>query len=69
MNAICRVSGGMDPSTLAYYAKNKGYGIYVLHANYGKRMEAKERTCGSRHFRCRAFAALGKTDPIPYEED
>ena len=24
-------------------------------------------TCGSCHFRCEAFAALGMTDPIPYE--
>lgn len=75
MNATCPVSSTMAPFTLANYAKyakNEGYGIYVLHANYGKRMEAKERacgTCGSCHFRRRAFTALGKTDPIPYEGD
>ena len=25
-------------------------------------------TCGSCHFRKEAFAAVGKQDPIPYEE-
>ena len=72
MNATCLASGGMAPFTLANYAKNKGYGIYVLHANYGKSTEAKERacgTCGSCHFQRRAFTALGKTDLLPYEGD
>jgi len=72
MKAACLVSGGMDSSTLAYYAKNEGYGIYAFHANYGQRTGAKERACGacgSCHFRREAFAALGKKDPIPYEGD
>ena len=42
MKAVCLLSGGMDSSTLAYYAKSKGYDILVLHLNYGQRTEGKE---------------------------
>ena len=48
MKAACLVSGGMDSSTLAYYAKSEGYEIYALHANYGQRTEAKERACAKK---------------------
>ena len=48
MKAACLVSGGMDSSTLAYYAKNEGYDILALHANYGQRTEAKERACAKK---------------------
>lgn len=42
MKAVCLLSGGMDSSTLAYHAKNKGYDILALHLNYGQRTEGKE---------------------------
>lgn len=45
MKAVCLLSGGMDSSTLAYYAKSKGYDLLILHANYGQRTEKKERDC------------------------
>ena len=48
MKAACLISGGMDSSTLAYYAKNEGYDILALHANYGQRTEAKERACAKK---------------------
>lgn len=48
MKAACLVSGGMDSSTLAYYAKNEGYEICALHANYGQRTEHKERACAQK---------------------
>ncbi|MGB9176968.1 MAG: 7-cyano-7-deazaguanine synthase QueC [Methanoregula sp.] len=42
MKAVCLLSGGMDSSTLAYLAKNKGYKILALHLNYGQRTEGRE---------------------------
>ncbi|HSQ94049.1 MAG TPA: 7-cyano-7-deazaguanine synthase QueC [Methanoregula sp.] len=42
MKAVCLLSGGMDSSTLAYYAKSKGYEVLALHINYGQRTEGKE---------------------------
>ena len=48
MKAVCLMSGGMDSSTLAYLAKNKGYDICALHANYGQRTENKERACAKK---------------------
>jgi len=48
MKAACLIFGGMDSSTLAYYAKNEGYWIYALHANYGQRTESKERACAKK---------------------
>ena len=42
MKAVCLLSGGMDSSTLAYLAKNRGYAILALHLNYGQRTQAKE---------------------------
>jgi len=48
MKAACLISGGMDSSTLAYYAKNEGYDILALHANYGQRTEEKERACAKK---------------------
>jgi 7-cyano-7-deazaguanine synthase len=42
MKAVCLLSGGMDSSTLAYFAKSKGYDILALHLNYGQRTEGKE---------------------------
>ncbi|MFA5332487.1 MAG: 7-cyano-7-deazaguanine synthase QueC [Methanoregula sp.] len=48
MKAACLISGGMDSSTLAYYAKDKGYDILALHANYGQRTEKKERACAKK---------------------
>jgi|GEM_PF-6719247 len=67
MKAACLISGGMDSSTRADYAKKEGCGIYALHANYGRHTETKERACGFFHFRCEAFEDIGKNDPIPYE--
>jgi 7-cyano-7-deazaguanine synthase len=48
MKAACLLSGGMDSSTLAYYAKNEGCDICALHANYGQRTENKERACAQK---------------------
>jgi 7-cyano-7-deazaguanine synthase len=42
MRAVCLLSGGMDSSTLAYVARDRGYGILALHLNYGQRTEARE---------------------------
>ena len=43
--AVCLLSGGMDSTTLAYVAKERGYEIIALHFTYGQRTEAKEREC------------------------
>ena len=48
MKAVCLLSGGMDSSTLAYVAKNRGYTIIALHLNYGQRTEQKERACAKK---------------------
>ncbi|HVP94246.1 MAG TPA: 7-cyano-7-deazaguanine synthase QueC [Methanoregulaceae archaeon] len=42
MKAVCLLSGGMDSTTLAYLARDSGYGIYALHVNYGQRTERRE---------------------------
>lgn len=42
MKAVCLLSGGMDSSTLAYVARDRGYEILALHLNYGQRTEARE---------------------------
>jgi 7-cyano-7-deazaguanine synthase len=42
MRAVCLLSGGMDSSTLAYVARDRGYEILALHLNYGQRTEARE---------------------------
>ncbi|MHA1377375.1 MAG: 7-cyano-7-deazaguanine synthase QueC [Candidatus Helarchaeota archaeon] len=45
--AICLLSGGLDSSTVIYYAKNIGYEIYALSFDYGQRhlkeMEAAKK--------------------------
>jgi 7-cyano-7-deazaguanine synthase len=46
--AIVLLSGGMDSATLAYVARDRGYGIIALHVNYGQRTETKERECARR---------------------
>ncbi|HRS93172.1 MAG TPA: 7-cyano-7-deazaguanine synthase QueC [Methanolinea sp.] len=43
MKAVCLLSGGMDSSTLAYLARDRGYSVLALHLNYGQRTEEKER--------------------------
>jgi len=48
MKAVCLLSGGMDSSTLAYVAKDKGYNILALHLNYGQRTEDKEHRCAQK---------------------
>ena len=48
MKAVCLLSGGMDSSTLAYVAKNRGYDILALHLNYGQRTEQKELACAKK---------------------
>jgi len=48
MKAVCLLSGGMDSSTLAYVAKDKGYEILALHLNYGQRTERKELACAKK---------------------
>ncbi|MHA1300686.1 MAG: 7-cyano-7-deazaguanine synthase QueC [Candidatus Helarchaeota archaeon] len=35
--AVCLLSGGLDSSTVIYYAKSKGYEIYALSFEYGQR--------------------------------
>jgi len=45
MKAVCLLSGGMDSTTLAYVAKDRGYDILALHITYGQRTERKERQC------------------------
>ncbi len=59
MKAVCLLSGGMDSTTLAYYAKSKGYDILALHANYGQRTERKERACAQK-----IAALLGRKDYV-----
>lgn len=46
--AVCLLSGGMDSTTLGYYAKDMGYDILALHVNYGQRTEAKELACAKK---------------------
>lgn len=41
MKVVCLLSGGMDPSTLAYLARSEGYDIFALHLNYGQRTKRK----------------------------
>jgi 7-cyano-7-deazaguanine synthase len=48
MKAVCLLSGGMDSSTLAYFAKSEGYDICALHLNYGQRTEGKELACAKK---------------------
>lgn len=48
MKAVCLLSGGMDSSTLAYVAKDRGYEILALHLNYGQRTERKELACAKK---------------------
>ena len=48
MKAVCLLSGGMDSSTLAYLARDKGYDIAALHINYGQRTEQKELACAKK---------------------
>jgi 7-cyano-7-deazaguanine synthase len=43
MRAVCLLSGGIDSSTCAFYAKSEGYLIHALHINYGQRTESRER--------------------------
>lgn len=42
MKAVVVLSGGMDSTTTAYIAKNRGYEIIPIHFNYGQRTESKE---------------------------
>jgi len=44
VKAVCLLSGGMDSSTLAYYARDQGYRVLALHLNYGQKTEEKERS-------------------------
>jgi len=48
MKAVCLLSGGMDSTTLAYLARDKGYDIAALHINYGQRTERKELACAKK---------------------
>ncbi|MBP2133840.1 7-cyano-7-deazaguanine synthase [Methanomicrobium sp. W14] len=48
MKAVCLMSGGMDSSTLAYFAKDMGYDILALHTRYGQRTEEKELECAKK---------------------
>ena len=48
MKAVCLLSGGMDSTTLAYLASDKGYDIAALHINYGQRTERKELACAKK---------------------
>jgi 7-cyano-7-deazaguanine synthase len=48
MKAVCLLSGGMDSTTLAYLASDKGYDIVALHINYGQRTEQKELACAKK---------------------
>ncbi|MDD1715814.1 MAG: 7-cyano-7-deazaguanine synthase QueC [Methanolinea sp.] len=45
MRAVCLLSGGMDSTTLAYLARERGYELLALHFNYGQRTEGKELRC------------------------
>jgi 7-cyano-7-deazaguanine synthase len=45
MKGVCLVSGGMDSTTLAYVARERGYEILALHMTYGQRTQNKEREC------------------------
>lgn len=83
MRDACLISGGMDSSALAQYAKNRDYEICALYVNYGQRTEKKGRACAKkiallpearddtgidlRHFG--KPGAIGWRDPILYEGD
>lgn len=45
MRAVCLLSGGMDSTTVAYIARERGYELLALHFNYGQRTERKELQC------------------------
>jgi 7-cyano-7-deazaguanine synthase len=38
----------MDSTTLAYVAKDMGYGILALHMNYGQRTKTREQKCAKK---------------------
>ena len=48
MKAVCLVSGGMDSTTLAYYARDQGYDLHLLHVNYGQKTEGRERNAARK---------------------
>ena len=48
MKAVCLLSGGMDSSTLAYLARDMGFGIIALHLRYGQPTEDAEYRCAQK---------------------
>ncbi|MFA5397523.1 MAG: 7-cyano-7-deazaguanine synthase QueC [Methanomicrobiales archaeon] len=48
MKAVCLLSGGMDSSTLAYVARDRGYQIIALHLRYGQPTEDAEFACAKK---------------------
>ncbi|TYT63439.1 7-cyano-7-deazaguanine synthase QueC [Natrialba swarupiae] len=43
--AVVLLSGGMDSTTVAYEARDRGYDVYALHTSYGQRTEHRELEC------------------------
>lgn len=43
--AVVLASGGMDSTTAAYEALERGYELFVLHTSYGQRTASKEYEC------------------------
>lgn len=63
--AICLISGGLDSTVAAAWAKEQ-FEIYGLHVGYGQKAAARERRCaedvatllGAREFRCTEVSFL-----------
>lgn len=43
--AVCLISGGLDSTVAAAVAKNKGFDLYFLFADYGQKTLQKEKQC------------------------
>ena len=55
--AIVLLSGGLDSTTLLYYAKNKGFDVECLIFNYGQRhsKEIKSAIGIAKHLKCKYY--------------
>ncbi len=76
--AVVLFSGGLDSTTLLYYARNKGYKVQCLIFDYGQRhrKEIKKAIEMAQHLKCpyhvikfslpwKGSSLIGKESPIP----